>query len=223
GRADHPLRRRRAHGGAGGGGVPGGGAVPAGRRTGRRVERAGAGLAAGAARLAGAAGLRHPGHRRAAGDDAVAAGTGPATARVPRLAAPAAAADRTRIAAVRDHLGGLRAALGHPAHRGAVRARLLRPAPDPQAGAERAVLAGVRRPAAGPLAQLLARGYGVVSHPFGDGAAGAGVLRQAVRAGTAPAAGLTPRPRVQGSGATAPGISTPARSPIPAWRSALRF
>src|SRR5690606_24231167 len=100
-------------------------------------------------------------------------------------------ADRAGNAAVPHDLGRLRAADGNPADRGAVRAGLFRPAPDPQVGAEHPVLAGVRRAAGRPLAPGLARRPGGAPDPGGDGIAGAGVLRQQVRAGAAAAARLT--------------------------------
>src|SRR5690606_16621867 len=105
--------------------------------------------------------------------------------------ARAAAADRTGNAAVPHDLDRLRPAHRDPADRGAVRAGLPGPAPDPQVGAQHAVLAGVRRAPGRSLAPGLARGQGGAPDPGGDGVAGAGVLRQQVRAGTAAAARLT--------------------------------
>src|SRR5699024_10022356 len=74
-----------------------------------------------------------------------------------------------------------------------VRARLLRPAPDPQERAEHPVVAGVRRAAGRALALRLARRPRRRLDADGDGAAGAGVLRQQVRTGTGAAKGLGQR------------------------------
>ena len=85
------------------------------------------------------------------------------------------------------HHGRLRVAHRDPADRHAVRREPARPAPCPQDRAERVVVAGVRRPAARPLALRLARRHRGALDAGGDGAAGDGVLRQQVRARTGPA------------------------------------
>src|SRR3546814_19611323 len=72
-------------------------------------------LAAATACLVRGARLRHAGGRRAAGDHAVAAGRRAAAPRLPRLAARAAAADRTGNAAFPHDRRGLRAADRPPA------------------------------------------------------------------------------------------------------------
>src|SRR5690606_17801273 len=125
------------------------------------------------------------GHRRAAGGDAVAAGAGPATPRLQYLAARAAGTERAGNPAVPHDRRRLRPAQPDPADRRAVRGGLPLPAPGPQERAEHAVLAGVRRAAAGALALRLARRAGRALDPDRDGAAVAGLLRQQVRAGAA--------------------------------------
>src|SRR3546814_19148736 len=123
---------------------------------------------------------------------ALAAGARAAPPRLPRVAARAAATDRTRDPAVPHHRRGLRAADRDPADRGAVRGRPVRPAPVAQDRAQRAVVAGVRRAAAGPLAPRLARGVCGALDAGGDCTAGAVVVRQQVRGGTGTSArGLT--------------------------------
>src|SRR5690606_5220552 len=69
----------------------------------------------------------------------------------------------------------------------------VRAAPGAQDRAQRAVLAGLRRPAAGPLAPRLARAHRGALGVGGDGAAGAGLLRQQGHAGTGAAAGVGAR------------------------------
>src|SRR5690606_21480683 len=108
-----------------------------------------------------------------------------------------AAAAGTGDAAVPDRGRRVRPALGDPAHRAVVRRGPVRAAPGAQDRAQRAVLAGVRRAAAGPLALRLARARCGALGAGGDGAAGAGVLRQQGGAGTgaAPRVGAALAPR----------------------------
>src|SRR5690606_14887842 len=134
--------------------------------------------------------LRHPGHRRAAGGDAVAAGARLAPAPLPRMAGRAAAADGTGDAAVPHRGRRLRPALGDPADRPPVRRGPVRAAPCAQDRAQRAVLAGLRGPAARPLATRVARAHRGALGAGGHGAAGAGLLRQQGGAGAGPAPGL---------------------------------